>query len=72
MTKELLKVFTFHLAKDVQPHEQVQVILERGHLLLPIAHTSRSTEHLRLVSVNGVINRLGSFHQAFFTLDVWS
>ena len=67
MSKELLKVSTSHLATDVQSREQLEVILESGHLLLLFVHTSRSgiTEHIQFVSTNDVIHRLGSFHQAF-------
>ena len=61
----------FHLATDVQPQEQLQVILERGHLLLPYACNSQSgsNEHLQFVSTNGVINRLGSFQNFLCVKD---
>ena len=40
-----IEVSTPHLATEVQPREQSHVILERGRLLFPFVHTSRSESY---------------------------
>jgi len=59
-----LKVSGPHLATNVQPREESNVILQRGQLVLPFACSLRAgaSKHLQLVVTND-FNGLGSFYK---------